>query len=1060
MTAADRDVRTAARTPDLPARPRGRGRRRLHWAAIASSAVAVLCALALPFAPVSVNDPVVHWPEDPAVPQSTSLLLNAYEPRELDVTLSCAAVRAAAAQDSDDGVVFATLQPEHPDARDLGLVVTAADGRLRIVSAGAQLVDEPLPTGDCGYRIAGDASGLAVSRDGRPVAGATTGELPQIDALITSVDGAAGITADDLSATVRVADPFSHRPATGKVAVLVLLGLASLISLGTLGALAARARADAPGSPPVTGSVAPPEGRGRRAIRPVDVVVVAVMIAWLFLAPATDDDGYYSAMARNVEHEGYVAQYYQLRNQSFTPFTWFYYALGTWQNLGLSPVVLRVPALVAGIITYVLLRVFLSGWLTRQPASGRGQHGAAVAPWIVRGVLAVAFLAWWLPYDMGVRPESMVPALSAGVLVATWSAVRRTSLPRLALALALAAVSCTVHPTGFVALAPLLVATPWLWALVRSGTDGMGTVARLGAVLAAPVGIASALAFVDGTFYDFVRSQEIFLSIQAQNSWHEEIQRYEFLLSQIPMGSYAKRAAVLLGLLSLLWFAVLVAAARARRLPVADELRLAGWSLALGFGLLLITPSKWTHHFGSLAGLGPAFLALFVVSAVPLARRLTEGRRPSTPVVLAALGTTAAVGALSMHGPNAWAYSWMIGLPQAFEIPHVAGIGLDSLALWLLAAAAVTAALSLAASRSRAASWRPFSGVLAAPVLGVGLLVMVVGYLLAGFVYAAASTWNTWSPQASAIRDPLARDCAAGGAVEVADPDSARDLPVVGGADVPVDPAFSDNGWFELSPPPRATAGGDGNALGSLTGVGRTLPGEEALESSLGETTSPWYGLPARVGEDEAVVVSAAGRLGGGNELTVEYGRVRSDGQVDTVASEPLQDGADTPAWRSFALRTGEQLDSGADAVRLVARDGSTGGGGWLAFSAPTRQSFVPLPELIGNRPTAVSWQFAFNFPCAVQPIVQDGITEPVEHGIVWGDQGVNGLRDNTFAEFRGGLFGQLDRSAGVSRLLARVEGRPDIQLLQVYRFHQPLPTDAYELTRQRETVSGLTGPG
>ena len=62
--------------------------------------------------------------------------------------------------------------------------------------------------------------------------------------------------------------------------------------------------------------------------------------------------------------------------------------------------------------------------------------------------------------------------------------------------------------------------------------------------------IALLTAFVDGGLRDFLRGQAIFLSIQAQESWTTEIQRYTFLLTEIPMGNYAKRAAVLLCLVA------------------------------------------------------------------------------------------------------------------------------------------------------------------------------------------------------------------------------------------------------------------------------------------------------------------------------------------------------------------------------------------------------------------------------------------------------------------------------------------------------------------------------
>ena len=183
-------------------------------------------------------------------------------------------------------------------------------------------------------------------------------------------------------------------------------------------------------------------------------------------------------------------------------------------------------------------------------------------------ILAAAFLAWWLPQDMGVRPEGVVCVCAAAamhaVLAASW---RRERLAVAWLAFALAGLGFAAHPTGFTLLAPLLAGLPLLWRLVAVPGHRAATALRVVAVASGGM-VAPLLAFVDGGLRDFLRGQRIFLAIQAQESWATEIQRYDFLLTQIPMGNYAKRMAVLLCLVSLVWFAVLAAAARMRRVPL------------------------------------------------------------------------------------------------------------------------------------------------------------------------------------------------------------------------------------------------------------------------------------------------------------------------------------------------------------------------------------------------------------------------------------------------------------------------------------------------------------
>ena len=253
-------------------------------------------------------------------------------------------------------------------------------------------------------------------------------------------------------------------------------------------------------------------------------------------------------------------------------------------------------------------------------------------------MLAAVFLAWWLPQDMGVRPEGVVCVCAVATMHAVLVAWRRERLAVAWLAFALAGLGFAAHPTGFTLLAPLLAGLPLLWRLVAVPGDPAATALRALAVASGGM-VAPLLAFVDGGLRDFLRGQAIFLSIQAQESWTTEIQRYAFLLGQIPMGNYAKRAAVLLCLLSLVWFGVLAAAARMRRVQLPVALWLSGSTTALAFAALWLTPSKWTHHFGALAGVGSAFLALFLALAVPTVRSVLGMWRLPYGLVAAAAGS-------------------------------------------------------------------------------------------------------------------------------------------------------------------------------------------------------------------------------------------------------------------------------------------------------------------------------------------------------------------------------------------------------------------------------------
>ena len=199
--------------------------------------MAVLCALALPFAPLSVNEPTVSWPKDPSRPESTLLNLTAYRPLALDATITCAVARQAQAADPS-GVVLATVEPEWPLAGDEGMVITARDNRLQVRAMGRVLVDDPL-AGACTYTISGTSSGrpkyqgatpdpldpavpdltalagpddavLTVSRDGTELTRATAPLLPSVDMLTTS---ATAVAPGALRVTLAVDDEFTSSPA-------------------------------------------------------------------------------------------------------------------------------------------------------------------------------------------------------------------------------------------------------------------------------------------------------------------------------------------------------------------------------------------------------------------------------------------------------------------------------------------------------------------------------------------------------------------------------------------------------------------------------------------------------------------------------------------------------------------------------------------------------------------------------------------------------------------------------------------------------------------------------
>ncbi|HSU09278.1 MAG TPA: arabinosyltransferase domain-containing protein [Pseudonocardia sp.] len=1041
----------SSESPEAPVADAPPARPRTLLAAL-TGLVAVLCALALPFAPLSVNEPTVSWPKDPSRPESTLLNLTAYRPLALDATITCAVARQAQAADPS-GVVLATVEPQWPLAGDEGMVITARDNRLQVRAMGRVLVDDPL-AGACTYTVSGTSTGrpkyqgatpdpldpavpdltalagpddavLTVFRDGTELTRATAPLLPSVDMLTTS---ATAVAPGALRVTLAVDDEFTSSPAPLK---RLLIGLLVVMLLATAALLV---RADRGVARP-----SPPSWFGRPRV--VDVVVPVVIAFWTLVAPATDDDGYYAAMARNSRISGAVGNYYQLYDQNFTPFTWFYYVLGWWQGVvGDAPVLQRLLAVAFGLLTWLLLRRF---------AADAMDEIAPERPWVrsaCHAILAAAFLAWWLPQDMGVRPEGVVCVCAAAAMHAVLVAWRRERLAVAWLAFALAGLGFAAHPTGFTLLAPLLAGLPLLWRLVAVPGYRAATALRVVAVASGGM-VAPLLAFVDGGLRDFLRGQRIFLAIQAQESWATEIQRYDFLLTQIPMGNYAKRMAVLLCLVSLVWFAVLAAAARMRRVPLPVALWFSASTTALAFAALWFTPSKWTHHFGALAGVGSAFLALFLALAVPTVRSVLDMKRLPYGLVAAAAGSYVLAIALSWHGPNQWPYAWLDGVRRPEFPPAIKRVLLDSPLLWLLVLAVVVVALTVP---TRMVGTRdPRLNVLrAVPIIAVIALVGTSVYTVFTFGLAAVQGVPRSSLWAQSLADPTASRCAAAAGTEVLDPFTAVPLTEVAGLPAPP-PAtgFVNNGGFYAGNRPQGVAGD--RVWGSLV----ARDGASA-DSTQGRLTTSWYGLPDR--SAGTVTVIAAGSLSDGVGLTAEYGR-RSGDVVEPAGTESLTDAAHDPSWRTLTL----EPPAGADLVRLVGVDESSTVNGWLALSAPvvarpeTLAEFLPRPA-----PVALGWPLAFAWPCQRQPGIVNGITEPAAFGVLWGANGaLSGFSDGAWQPSRGGAFAQVPRSQSVLELATVEPADPDVQ---VAVFGSDLGRDRYTLTEDKRTVSGAstaTGP-
>jgi hypothetical protein len=962
--------------------------RRLKALAVGAGILTVLCAVALPLAPVEVNDPSVSWPVDPAAPRSTLLALEAGKPLGLTAGFSCAAVDSAAAADVDRAshVLLATTDPDQPAAAD-GLRLTAESGFLTAFLGTNVVFREPITARPCHYRIHTEAQNLVYTKDGWTLG---TSALPDVDALITSITALPG---RDLDVSVRVDDRFASTPAPAKLVLLAAVAAGLLVSAGCLIVLYRR-----------------PARRKRFRPRAADVVVGVTLLAWLFLAPRTSDDGWMYAMAVNREHAGYFGNYYMYHNNSYVPFTWLLQLYAWWSELGTAPVLQRVPSLVFAIVT----------WL--------GVRGAVapVAPGKRLLVPALLFLAWWLPFGLGTRQEASVSACLTITVCAVLHARRRQRAGYLGLAVGAASLGLIAHTAGVLVLLPLALGAKSAARLVRTTARSTSDAVAVVLCVVSCAAIAAVAGFADGSLSDFLRGSSSFgggLDTGPPDPLGDELDRYRLLLGEQSTGNFALRAPVLLLLLVVPFFVLLCVRARQRRRPLPWTLWLTGWTCALGLVLLVCTPSKWPWHFGAFAGVATIFLSRLALAAPALSRRYLGTRRLSFAVSFLLLAGSSGWIWLAAQGRNTWADDVLPGVPLAGQpLP-----GAVAPAVVLAGAVVVTFVRRDA-----------FTALHLARAFAVLFLVGELAFLVGGFALAAVRTRDSWSPWADAVADPLARRCGEARVLRAADPASARPVAVLAGG-TGTD-GFDRDVWAPGSPPEPGPATAE--VYGSLADGPATM-------------TTPWLRLPADLSPDRQLMTTVSGVTGAGNTLTAEYavpseGGYRPVGRADFAAPE------DSLSWRDVSISDGTGLPAGATAFRLTAKVTRD----WLSFAMPTARDVVPVGDFLPrDGHTLVDWQLNWLYPCQGQPVIANGVVAPVSYAVAFGF-GPDGSEHSataggSWAPEVGGILGSQNRASTVTRLYTRLDTEPVTPMRTVYRLDRPYADAAYRISWETRTVMG-----
>lgn len=978
-----------AEISDSP-RPRSRG----GWArpvALISALIGALLAVAVPFLPVRVDAATLSWPQDDSA-ASIEAPLVAYAPLSFDATVPCAAIQ----QLSAGGVLSSTAPYGAPDLERYGFLArvrpaTPESGPvLEVVLRNQNLFSVPVAELAPGCELtvgAGMTETVATLTGHEPVV--LGGDFrPQMVGVYSDLTDPAGT-----GVTAEVDSRFSSTPALLKriaIWTAVVATLISLVALHRLDSLDGR--------------------RARRFLparwwtfRPVDFVVLGTLVLWHFIGATTSDDGYQFGMGRASQAAGYMANYFRYFGVPENPIgTPYYDLIGLLAEVSTASPWVRLPTLLAGLVAWMVI--------SREvvPRFGAALHRNRFVPWTG----ALVFLAVWLPYNNGLRPE---PLVALGVLL-TWCSVERGIATRrllpFAIGILIAAFSCTAGPHGIICLAALLAGLRPLFKIISARARQVGRLAQLLPLGAAGVSVL-VVAFADQTFAAMMEMRRVHELAGPNVLWFDEYLRYQYLFMGTVDGSLARRFGIFVMVAGLL-VCLVTLLHKGGRIPTAavgPSRRILGVTVG-AMALMMTTPTKWTHHLGVFAGLAGA---IAVLTAVAVGPRVMRGPRNRA---LFAAGV-AFLMALVFSGPNGWWYVSSFSIPWWDKQPAVAGIAVNKVfllgAVLLLALAAWWHVRAPDTGQHRISRWGwRFAKI---PPLTVAAAFMVL-FEVASFAKGAVAQYPAFSLASSNLGALTGSTCGLAPHVLVeTDPNRGMLAPLAG------DPAsalagtgtgFTPTGVAgDLSADAEegadaaiADSMGDGSAgTGVATETSSpALPfGLDPATPVLGsnqadgpaELTSGWYRLPPVAERADILALSAAGRIWSrdadgvvthGQSLELEFGSTTAPGGSAT-GPVPLRrvnpiDIGPAPSWRNLRVPLDGYAD--ADTVRIVAADRDRDPRQWLAFTPPRIPQTQDLNTVIGSTdPVLLDWAVGLQFPCQRPFDHRTGIAEVPKYRIL-----------------------------------------------------------------------------
>lgn len=789
---------------------------RVRLVALVAGVLATVLAVITPLLPVRQDRTTLDWPQPQSVEVNAPLV--SYVPLDLYLSLPCAAIRAVAgtavtkaaaattapsatassttatsatatngtansgtapgktaasgsanSTTAASGTVLSTVPTQAPAAAARGLVAKVIDEpgarpTLSLLLREIPLLSAPVAEiGGCG-ELTVDSTVSATTatltgvhrKDGTPFTDTVPGDVrPQIVGVFTDLTRAQLGSAPFAKARLHadIDSRFSSAPTVRKTVVTVLAVLFTVIALIALHLIDTS------------------DGRRPRRFLPThwwrfglaDAVVLGTLVLWHIIGANTSDDGYILNMARTAKHSGYMSNYYRWFGVAEAPFGWPDEVLSWMTRISDSSPWMRLPTLLAGVLCWLVLsREVL-------PRLGARVRRDRVALWTA----GLIFLAAWLPYDNGLRPE---PLIALGALL-TWASIERAiatgRLLPAAVGVLIAAFSLAAGPTGLICIAAMIAGSrPVLQIIIKraqpdsaadsarpraGGTSrAASAILRYGSLLAPGVAagvLVLVVVFADETLAAVREATRVRTIIGPNVAWFDERTRWDALLSLSPDGSLARRFGIL-GMLLCLAVCALVMLRKNGRIPGTSRgpsARIQG-IVFMSLLLMMFTPTKWTHHFGVYAGLAGSVAALTAVAVGANGIRAPYNRSLFAAGVFFLLAVT-------FTGSNGWWYVSSYGVPWFDKAPLIFGKGFSTAFLGLSVLCLLLTAWQYYREPYRKTGTRKRFDRLAIEPLTIVAAAMVL-FEVASLAKAAITQYPAYSIAQSNLRTLTGNSCA------------------------------------------------------------------------------------------------------------------------------------------------------------------------------------------------------------------------------------------------------------------------------------------------------------